>query len=342
MRSTSDDNKNSLKRLRLRSWSYRGLVFVCVLNLVLLLSGLNVAASDDFSQWLATLKQQALSEGISAATIDDVLADVQPNELVLKLDRNQPEFKLTLTSYLNRVMPKSRIRSGRVKLRDNQRLLSDVAEKYRVQPRFLVALWGIETDFGRVTGSMPVVESLVTLAYDPRRSDFFRNELMAALHIINDGRVASNRLRGSWAGAFGGLQFLPSVFLKYAVDFDGDGKIDPWHNNGDLFASGANYLAKSGWHFDETWGREVILPDGFDAKLSGLANKKKISEWQAIGVRRINGADLPTRDLSGSIIMLDASRRSFLVYNNFEVLLKWNRSTYYALAAGLLSDKLRL
>jgi len=315
---------------------------VCGLCVIVLFSGRHAAAAEDFDHWLAALKQQAKAEGISESTLDEALNGIYPNDLVLKLDRNQPEFKLTLNQYLKRVMPKSRIRSGRNKLRQNRQLLADVAGRFKVQPRFLVALWGIETDFGRVTGSLPVVEALVTLAYDPRRSDFFRRELLAALHIIDAGWVKNNRLQGSWAGAFGGLQFLPSVFLKYGVDFDGDGGIDTWHSKGDLFASGANYLAKSGWHFDETWGREVSLPPGFDSKLTGLANKKNISAWQALGVRRKNGRNLPDRELPCSIITLNDSQRSFMVYSNFEVLLKWNRSTYYALAAGLLSDQLQL
>ncbi len=309
---------------------------------IALFYGRPVSAADDFNRWLDALKQQAQAEGISAGTLAVVLDGVQSNELVLKLDQNQPEFKLSLTEYLNRVMPKSRVRSGRKKIRENQQLLRDVAARFKVQPRFLVALWGIETDFGRVTGSLPVVEALVTLAYDPRRSVFFRRELLAALRIIDDGWITNSQLEGSWAGAFGGLQFLPSVFLKYAIDLDGDGRIDPWRNKGDLFASGANYLAKSGWHLDETWGREVILPPDFDVKLTGLANKKRISAWQALGVRRINGVDLPSRELLSSIIMPQNGRRTFIVYNNFEVLLKWNRSIYYALAVGIFSDQLHL
>jgi membrane-bound lytic murein transglycosylase B len=315
-------------------------ILLWAVSMMLLLPG-RAAAADNFGHWLASLKQQARSEGISEATINKALNGVHPNKLVLKLDRNQPEFKLSLTEYLNRVIPKSRIRAGRKKMWENQRLLRSIADRFKVQPRFLVALWGIETDFGRVTGSLPVVESLVTLAYDPRRSDFFRRELLASLHIIDNGQMGKNRLEGSWAGAFGGLQFLPSVFLKYALDFDNNGTIDLWHDNADLFASGANYLAKSGWHINETWGREVRLPASFALKMTGLGKRKKISAWQALGVRRIDGADLPTSKLSGSIIMIANNHRSFMVYNNFRVLLKWNHSTYYALAAGLLSDQLK-
>lgn len=320
------------RKIQFSAWA------ICCL---LLFTGRPVSsAQDNFSRWLTGLKKQALSEGISEKTLAIALADVKPNDLVIKLDRNQPEFKLTFDEYLHRVMPQVKIRIGREKLHENYKLLYEVAEHFKVQPRFLIALWGIETDFGRVTGSLPVVESLVTLAYDPRRSAFFRQELLASLHIIDRGWLTNAELRGSWAGAFGGLQFLPSVFLKYAVDFDNDHRIDPWHDKDDLLASGANYLAKSGWRFDETWGREVLLPPGFDRKLADLGCKKKISYWQALGVRRLNGHDLPTRDLESSIIIPEGSRRAFMVYKNFEVLLKWNHAVYYGLAAGLLSDKL--
>lgn len=295
--------------------------------------------TDDFEKWLGDLRYEALQDGVSATTIEQALTTITPNQLVLSLDRNQPEFKLTLKAYLDRVISPTRIRKGRAKLDEQSELLTEVARRYGVQPRFLIALWGIETDFGRVLGSLPVVESLVTLAYDPRRSAFFRSELLHALHLVDDGLATFTSLEGSWAGAFGGLQFLPSVYRRYAQDFNGNGKINIWQESGDLFATGANYLKRSGWHFDQTWGRQVLLPKGFDRALTGLGTQKKIAEWQMLGVRRDNGADLPTRDLNASIVVPDADDpRAFLVYDNFSVLLKWNRSLYYGVAAGLLSD----
>ena len=235
----------------------------------------------------------------------------------------------------------TRVRKGRENLKRYNRLLQTVAGRYGVQPRFLVALWGVETDFGRVTGSFPVIQALATLAYDPRRSNFFRKELLASLHILESGFLTLAELRGSWAGAFGGLQFLPSVFRRYAVDFNGDNRIDIFKDHGDLFASGANYLSRSGWRDDQTWGRQVRLPAGFGRDDIGLAVKKTIPQWQSLGVRRQNGMDLPGRNLTASIIIPDqGDQRAFMVYNNFEVLLKWNRSFYYATAVGLLSDRL--
>nr|MBF0221906.1 lytic murein transglycosylase [Desulfobulbaceae bacterium] len=314
------------------------------LSIILLLSfcGLLHAQENDFAQWLTALKYEALQDGVSAETLDKAFEKVKPNELVLKLDRNQPEFKLTLETYLNRAVSTSRVLKGRAKLKENKEILDEVAKSYGVQPRFLIALWGVETDFSRVLGSFPVIESLVTLAYDPRRSSFFRKELLHALHVVDGGLATVKTLEGSWAGAFGGLQFLPSVYRIYAQDFNNNGQVDIWHEPGDLFATGANYLAKSGWRSDQTWGRQVLLPEAFNSKLLGFDTSKTISEWQALGVRRLNGTDLPDRDFPSSIIQPDKEDpRLFLVYNNFHTLLKWNRSNYYAVAVGLLSDMLR-
>lgn len=316
----------------------RYFLFFC---LFWLLAAVPSSAQESFEVWLQGLKEEAIAAGISPATVEGALQGTQPNELVLKLDQNQPEFKLSLVDYLSRTISPTRIRKGVGFLREKKALLDEVAGRFGVQPRFLVALWGIETDFGRVTGSFDVIESLATLAYDPRRSLFFRAELLDALRILESGHVSKKKLQGSWAGAFGGMQFLPSVFYRYAVDYDADGTIDIWQGGGDLFASGAHYLARSGWLIDQTWGREVRLPPDFPEEISSLSIKKKIAAWQALGVRRTNGGDLPTRDLLASIIVPDKSdKRAFLVYNNFEVLLKWNRSFYYATAVGLLSDLL--
>lgn len=300
----------------------------------------NCAASEKgFSSWLEGLKAEALTRGIRQQTLDLAFFKVKPNDLVLKLDRNQPEFTLTLGQYLERVVSPTRVRKGvdyYKKYADP--LLTKVTSAYGVQGRFLIALWGVETDFSRVMGSFPVVESLATLAYDPRRSEFFRKELFAALHIVDTGRVALKKLEGSWAGAFGGLQFLPSVYKEYAVDFNGDGVLDI-SDNADLFASGAHYLASVGWTKNQTWGREVILPDSFGKEMRGLDTQKKIMEWQQLGLTRPDGGKLPGQNLLASVIVPDASSgRAFIVYNNFRMLLKWNRSLYYATAVGLLSD----
>jgi len=177
-------------------------------------------------------------------------------------------------------------------------LLEEVAQKYGVQARFIVAFWGIETDFGRITGGFPLVPALATLAYDGRRSAYFRKELLNALEILDGGHIAPKDMVGSWAGAMGQCQFMPSSFLNFAVDGDGDGRKDIWTNRKDVFASAANYLSRSGWKGDQTWGRQVRLPDGFDAKLADLDVRKTLAEWQGLGVRRLDGSDLPVRDLA--------------------------------------------
>jgi len=208
-----------------------------------------------------------------------------------------------------------------------------------VQPRFIVAFWGIETDFGRLDGGFSVVAALATLAYDGRRSKFFRGELIRAIRILDQGHITPERMKGSWAGAMGNFQFMPSSFENFAVDYDGDGKRDIWRNKKDAFASAANYLSKSGWKNDQTWGRQITLPAGFDQKLVGLKVRKRMSEWQALGVRKVDGSALPKRELMASLVQ--ATRGPvFLTYNNYRVILKWNRSTYFAVAVGTLAEKI--
>ena len=228
-----------------------------------------------------------------------------------------------------------------MRLARHRALLEEVAARYRVQPRFIVALWGIESDFGRRTGGYGVMEALATLAYDGRRSAFFRSELLAALGIFDGGHVAAADMRGSWAGAMGQSQFMPTSFVAYAVDHDGDGRRDIWHTLADVFASIANYLAGSGWRDDQTWGRAVRLPADFPGDLVGLDTVKPIGGWQDLGVRRIDGRDLPTRQLPASIVRPDGvGAEAWMVYENFRTTLKWNRSTYFALAVGLLADRM--
>ncbi len=317
------------------------LVIICLLIHVFALP-LQASEGEKFTSWLRDFKNEALLDGVSLKTLEASLAGVKYNELVIKLDRNQPEFRLSLKEYLDRTVSEIRVVKGKQELRNNSVLLAEVAERYGVQTRFLVALWGIETDFGRVTGSFPIVEALATLSYDPRRSAFFKKELLDALHVVDDGYVSLDKLEGSGAGAIGFLQFLPSVFRKYGVDYNNDGHIAIWENSADLFGTGANYLAASGWNPKWTWGREVVVPVSLADNLLGLDRKLSLTKWQDIGVRKISGANLPAVDIDASLIKPDQhAPRYFLVYNNFRVLMKWNRSTYYALAVGLLSDQLR-
>ena len=296
--------------------------------------------AEDFQIWLGKLRVEAEGKGISQSVLDEALAGIQPIPRVIELDRRQPEFTLTFTQYRDRVVPQSRIKKGRVKYQENRDLLEEIGGKIGVQPRFIVALWGIETDFGRVTGGFKVIPALATLAHDGRRSAFFRKELLNALQILHEGHIAPKEMMGSWAGAMGQSQFMPSSFLAHAVDYDGDGRRDIWATRPDVFASAANYLAKSGWRADQTWGREVKLPRDFDFALADLKVRKPIGGWQALGVRQPDGGDLPTRQLSASIVLPEKGKMSpaYLVYSNYRTTLRWNRSTYFALAVGLLSD----
>ena len=298
------------------------------------------ANSADFATWLVTLRQEAQARGIAANTLDAAFADIRLIPRVLELDRNQPEFKLSFRQYMNRVAPPKRIDKGRKKFAENKDLLVAVGNRYKVQPRFVVALWGIETDFGRVSGGFKVIPALTTLAFDGRRSRYFRGELMHALSIIDDGHITADKMMGSWAGAMGQSQFMPSSFVHHAVDFDGDGRRDIWTTKADVFASAANYLARSGWRDDQTWGRQVRLPAGFDLASAGLKRRKRLGEWQGLGLRRADGGDLPARQLRAALVLptADAAKPAFLVYDNFHAILKWNRSNFFALAVGHLAD----
>ena len=217
----------------------------------------------DYSVWLEKFKIRAEKSGISKVTIDETLNQVKIIPRVIELDRKQPEFTLTLSQYLNNVVSSKRKKKGISKIRENWILLKNISKKYKVQPRFIVALWGIETDFGRISGGFPVIDSLVTLAYDGRRGEYFSKELLNALKIIDEGHISYDEMMGSWAGAMGQTQFMPSSFLSYAEDYNNDGKKDIWKTKEDALASAANYLSKLKWDYNETWGREVIVNDNF-------------------------------------------------------------------------------
>ena len=302
------------------------------------------AAQDNappFGEWLTELRAEAAAAGISEGILAGALDGVAPLPRVIELDRRQPEGVLSAADYLRRVVPAQRVETARARLETHRALLEEVAARYRVQPRFIVALWGIETDFGRRTGTYNVIAALATLAHDRRRSAFFRAELLAALRILEDGHIAPGAMFGSWAGAMGQCQFMPTSFTAYAVDYDGDGRRDIWGTLPDVFASIANYLANAGWRDDQTWGRGVLLPDGFDDGLIGRKTVKPIGDWQALGVRRLDGADLPARQLPASILRPDGpGAAAYMVYGNFRAARRWNPSDKFALAVGLLADRL--
>lgn len=308
-------------------------------GLVWLSSGPGCA--DEFHSWLKVLKSEAGSMGISKLTLDAAFRNVKPIPRVIELDRKQPEFTLGFKEYMQRVTPKARVNKGRKRFAQNKQILTEISQKYGVQPQYLMAFWGIETDFGRVTGGFHVIPALATLAFDGRRGKFFRRELHFALRILEDGHISADAMVGSWAGAMGQPQFMPSSFAGYAVDHDNDGRKDIWTTKPDVFASAANYLSRYGWRGDERWGREVKLPKGFDLTLKGLKIRKKIQEWSALGVVKKDGALLPVSDLQASLILpAKKGGPAFLVYNNYRVILKWNRSHYFAMAVGHLADRI--
>ena len=314
---------------------------ILLLILTLLLVPSYSEADEAFSTWLTGLKAEAASRGISAGTIDTAFKDIHLIKRVVELDRNQPEFKLTFETYMKNVVNPDRISRGRRLLAEHREVLEKVEQRYGVQPRFLVAIWAIESNFGDHRGGFSVIESLTTLAYDARRGTFFRNELINALKILDEGHISLADMRGSWAGAMGQVQFIPSSFVSFAVDFDGDGRKDIWHDLPDIFASAANYLSSYKWQKERTWGRQVNLPEWFDHDLAGLKTVKPLAEWQRIGVRRLNDDDLPEADINASLVLPSGNDGpAFLVYDNFRAIYKWNRSTYYVIAVGTLADKI--
>ena len=299
------------------------------------------AAELDFATWLEGVRTEAIARGISAGTVDVALANVAPIPRVIELDRQQPELTSSFTAYLERVAPPSRVETGRRMLELNRELLEAVWRRYGVPPRVVVALWGMESDFGRRMGQYPVIDALATLAHDGQRGPYYRRELFHALRILDDGHISAEAMTGSWAGAMGQSQLMPSRFIAYAVDHDGDGCRDIWANTADMFASTANYLAKIGWHRAYIWGREVNLPGGFDPMLASLEVEKPLSEWRALGVRPIDGTALPEADISASLILPDGEQgMAFLVYGNFRAIMRWNHSIYFATAVGLLADRI--
>lgn len=316
--------------------------FLYLLLLSLCGQGALAAEAPDFSSWLAELKAEARSKGISQNTLDVAFAEVQgPIERVIELDRSQPEFMQTFSAYMRNRMSDARIRRGQQLLREHADLFARIQREYGVQPQYLVAFWALESNFGDFTGGFSVVNALATLAWDPRRSDMFRRELLTALQIIEAGHIEASRMTGSWAGAMGQCQFMPSTFMAYAKDGDGDGKIDIWGSIPDVMTSAANFLAKSGWRGDERWGREVVLPANFDFGLSGTGVRKSVTEWAALGVRRADGSPLGSAELQASVIVpAGAAGPAFLAYNNFRTTMVWNRSTFYAISVGHLADRL--
>nr|WP_268841486.1 lytic murein transglycosylase [Pseudoalteromonas sp. ACER1] len=309
----------------------------------------------DFDVYVAALKKEALEKGYDEALVDQALATAKFKKKVISADKNQPEVKETLETYLPKRVPQWKIDRARKLYKENQEVLEKVAKEYGVQARFIVALWGLESNFGKIQGGHSVIASLVTLAFDGRRETMYKNQLWAALDILKEGHITLDKFKGSWAGAMGQTQFMPTSFNAYAVDYNGDGRKDIWTTEEDAFASIANYLKQAGWNDDLTWGRQVKLPEGFDnsnilkrgtkTRSQWLEywkdSERSLADWQAIGVRKMDGSDLPNVDVTAAMVMPDdVNGRMYLAYDNYKALMHWNRSYYFATSVGYLSDRI--
>ena len=294
-----------------------------------------------FARCIAALGDRARSEGVDSATVTSVLKETRRLERVIELDRSQPEFTRTFADYYHRRVTEERVQQGRVLYEKHRDLLGRVQREYGVPPHYLLAFWGLETNYGRFFGKISTTDALATLACDTRRPGFFADEFVSALRIIDAGDIKQGRMRGSWAGAIGHVQFLPSVFLEYAVDGDGDGQRDLWGSIPDAMASAANFLRGLGWEPELRWGREISLPRNFDYSLADREQKLPLKEWAGLGISDAYGGALPLLDISAAVLVPAGHRGpAFLVYDNFEVIMRWNRSEYYAIAVGRLADRI--
>jgi membrane-bound lytic murein transglycosylase B len=316
------------------------LPFIRRLVLGLIISLSSFAASSQWSAWVANVRIEALKQGISTAVFDAAFREIhEPSQQIKGLARSQPEHRLSYYTYRNSRVDAYRITIGRKKYDEYKPLLEKIGRVYGVDPCFIVAFWGLETSYGSYMGNFPVIKSLATLAYDSNRPDFFRHELFIALHILNEGHVTQAHFKGEWAGASGHPQFLPSSWVDYAVDYDGDGRKDIWDSKPDAFASIANYMKKNGWHAEQPWAVLIKLPPHFDARLMGKTTIKTASEWNAMGVRTEDGQPLPYPELMTSIIQPNGGP-VFLAYPNYKMILRYNNSIYYAGSIGYLADKI--
>jgi len=299
-----------------------------------------------FPDWIAAARQEALGRGIRPGTIEAALGGLAPIQRVIDLDRRQPEFTQSFARYLASAVNDARVAKGRALMQEKAGLLAQIERTYGVPSRYLVAFWALESDYGGNPGDFPVVGALATLAWDGRRGPYFREEMFDALKILDRGDIDLARMKGSWAGAMGQTQFMPSTFLKYAVDQDRDGRIDIWNSVPDALGSTANYLKNLGWDGARGWGQQVLLPSGFDASLASLdtdatETAKTWAEWRALGVRRADGGKVPDSGGAAALILpAGIAGPAFLVSDNYRTILKFNRSTSYAVSVGYLADRL--
>lgn len=300
-----------------------------------------VEESRTFSQWRDDFRSRALASGIQPRVFDEAFRGIEPDPAVLRADQSQPEFTRPIWEYLDGALSTQRQATGRVMLNRHAATLQQIEARYGVDRHILVAIWGLESNFGSNMGDRSVIRSLATLAHQGRRSEFAQTQLLAALEILQRGDTTAADMTGSWAGAMGQTQFIPTTYNEHAVDFDGNGKRDIWHTEADALASAANYLRASNWQSGAPWGQEVRLPASFDYTLADMSIRKTLAEWSALGVQDARGRRLINHLQDQASLILPAGHRgpAFLVMNNFRSILKYNNSTSYALAISLLAER---
>ncbi len=298
---------------------------------------------DGFDNWVAGFRTKAYRQGISAAGFDRSFQGVSYNSEVIAKDRNQPEYAQTVWDYLDRAVSDTRIENARLKLCENEEKWAKVEDQFGVKREIIAAIWGLESAYGEVRGEFPVIEALATLAFDGRRKGLFENQLVAALKIIHRGHICATQMIGSWAGAMGHTQFMPSSYLQHAIDFDGDGRCDIWGDEPwDALASTAAYLAGSGWQSGRPWGLEVSIDsvDQFDFEQCGTGIKKSTFEWAELGISSVAGGDIRNHGPASVLFPAGVNGPAFMVFNNFQTLLQYNGAIPYGLAVGHLSDRI--
>lgn len=318
--------------------------FFVALALPILAAGLETApapAETPFAAFLATVRAEAVGSGIAPGTVDRAFAGLQPNPKVLELDSRPAEVTQTWERYRAVRVSDQRVSAGRQAMQANGAVLTEIGGRYGVDPAVIVAIWGLESNYGGYTGGFAVIEALATLAADGRHNGFFRSELISALRILDHGDITLPRMTGSYAGAMGQPQFMPSSYLNYAVDFDGSGRRDIWDDRNDVLASIANYLAKSGWRPGEPWGQLVRVPPGFSVARDGRDDRHPLAAWTRLGVTRADGTPFSRTDVLGAVITPDGvGGEAYMTYGNFGVIRLYNPSDLYALSVGLLANRI--
>ncbi|APE00684.1 lytic transglycosylase [Alteromonas mediterranea] len=332
----------SLQFSFLSTFSLKGGVFRTSLALLFTGAVINSAsANEHFSSCTAALADRAKQEGVSQQIIDEVFPHLVHQDRVIELDRSQPEFVQTFPGYFSKRVTDWRTEKGKAMYAKHEKLLHKLSDKYGVPPHYLLAFWGLETNFGSYKGKMPVLDSLATLACDKRRSKYFTQEFLVAVKLMQREKLKKDNMVGSWAGAMGHTQFMPSAYTHYAIDGDGDGQINLWESEEDALSSAANFLASLGWERSFRWGREVKLPEGFNYQESGYKNRKPLSKWNDQGLKKADGSALGEGDTTAYVIVpAGHNGPAFIAYKNFRVIMRWNNSEFYAIAVGVLADRI--